>query len=539
VAEGVASDFLARVGGELKVMEPYEIPKSLKSIADKVIEMSSGVPSEKPVKKRSNTTLIIAIAIIVIVVVAGGVSYYEFFYPKPVSTITFYTWWSATGVVAMNHLFPYIKSQTGITIEKEISPGGGGVNAKYAILALIEAGKPPAMFQTHGGPEMLSYVFITPSGVKGFVNFTPYLSQWGVTAAMIPATYEGIEFNGTALSSPSNVHQGAQLFMNLKILKEYGLPIPNNISTLVYDTVQLYKHGVPAWEVPYGDGGWDQLNLWEDIFLSLAGPKLYNEMTYGTINLSDPKVQALINETDNYFVNLTAPQYQMPGEQSIAWQTGMADLVEGKAVFTANGNWLVNYAYDFTNVTCYPAIPPYTSWSNISLMGENFPGTQNYFAIVVDSIAVPISSETSQALKAVRVWSSYKGSELFDTWKASPFYENATYSMTTPACDHSYQLLKSTPENDMVYQLSDGGVFDDVMETLDSAALTLMETGPTGIPAFNRQLASAMQEEQAEWLEAAKLGLGYLGSFGHPFAGYYPPWVNPTNGQYIYSYKPT
>jgi hypothetical protein len=42
-------------------------------------------------------------------------------------------------------------------------------------------------------------------------------------------------------------------------------------------------------------------------------------------------------------------------------------------------------------------------------------------------------------------------------------------------------------------------------------------------------LYSAMHEEEQQWLEAAKLGLGYLGFPGHPFANYYPPWVmNPS-----------
>ena len=35
---------------------------------------------------------------------------------------------------------------TGLTLSPYISPGAGGVNAKYAILSLIEAGVPPATF---------------------------------------------------------------------------------------------------------------------------------------------------------------------------------------------------------------------------------------------------------------------------------------------------------------------------------------------------------------------------------------------------------
>ncbi|AWR95712.1 hypothetical protein [Acidianus brierleyi] len=38
-----------------------------------------------------------------------------------------------------------------------------------------------------------------------------------------------------------------------------------------------------------------------------------------------------------------------------------------------------------------------------------------------------------------------------------------------------------------------------------------------------------MHEEEQEWLQAAKLGLGYMGWPGHPFGNYYPPWVKSTD----------
>ncbi|WP_054849320.1 hypothetical protein [Vulcanisaeta sp. JCM 14467] len=53
-------------------------------------------------------------------------------------------------------------------------------------------------------------------------------------------------------------------------------------------------------------------------------------------------------------------------------------IIQGKAAFQVNGNWITEYAYIWYHTITYPAIPPYTSWTNITLMEEPFPGTQAY-----------------------------------------------------------------------------------------------------------------------------------------------------------------
>ncbi|MFP3172733.1 MAG: glucose ABC transporter substrate-binding protein GlcS, partial [Acidilobus sp.] len=320
----------------------------------------------------------------------------------PVTSITFYTWWATTGKVALNHFIPvFEKYNPPYTVSLEIIPGAGGTNAKFTIAGMMEAGKPPATFQVHFGPEMASYALITSP--KDFVNFTPIavkMGLWtgGVTEALLSGT-----FNGSMLSMPVDVHRGALLYINIKLLREYNLPLPTNLSTLIYDTVQLAQHGVTPWMVPGADGGWDQLNLWEDIFLALAiqkyglagGARLYNEFAYGTIDLANTSIQQLINETDKLFVNFTS--YDYPGWQSLTWTQGLSDLIEGKVAFQANGDWLTTYAYDFLNTTTYPAIEPYISWPNVTVVVEPFPGTNGTYALVIDSVGVPQPYPTTEA----------------------------------------------------------------------------------------------------------------------------------------------
>ena len=492
----------------------------------------------------STTTLAIIIIVIVIVAVAGGVGYYVATRkPKtvtitapttttPITTITFYTWWSTTGKVAMDNLFPVFESLYHITVQPEIVPGGGGINAKFAILALVEAGKPPAAFQTHMGPEMASYVAAAPNGIKSFVNLTPIAIKEGVWTGAIEEVLLAGTLNNTMLSMPVNVHKMAVLYFNAKLLREYNLPPPVNFSDLVYDTVQLYKHGVYPWLVSGAEGGWAQLNLWEDIFLSLAvqqfGPagaaRVYNEMVYGTIDLSNATILKLINETNYWFLNFTS--YDYPGWQSLSWSQGVTLMAEGKVAFMALGDFVTNYAYDFDNITTYPYIPPYSNWTNVTIYATSFPGTQDIYSINVDSVAVPAGFPTTQyGLLLVEFWASYQGQSIWTKWKATTFWANATDFFNTPEQWWNYQTLKSTPPDQFVYTLSDGGLFDDVWQKWISYLLTYQETGPSYTNIYLSDLASLMYEECQDWLAVGKMGLGYLGISGQPFAGYLPPWV--------------
>ncbi|WP_229570200.1 glucose ABC transporter substrate-binding protein GlcS [Saccharolobus caldissimus] len=501
------------------------------------------------VRGLSSTQIAIIVAIIVIVIVIGAIAGIMLTRKPtptvitttittttttttPVTTTTtttgpivFYTWWATEGKVGLNHLVKAFEKATGLQMQPYIVPGAGGVNAKYAIIALIEAGKPPAGFQTHFGPEMISYVEAAPNGVNSFVNITPIAQQIGLFNNAVYEVLQAGAYNGTLLSMPLSVSRGSLLFVNVKLLREYNLPFPYNFSTLVYDTVQLAEHGIHPWMVPGGDGGWDQFNLWEDIFLSLAGPQLYNEMIYGTINLNNATVQKLINETNYWFLNFTS--YDYPGWQSMTWTQGLTLLVQGKVAFQANGNWLTGYAYDFLNTTAYPPLPQYINNSSVTLIESPFPGTQNYYALVVNSMGIPVGPQEQQAIILAKFWASYQGQMAWAKWVGVSFYKNATDFYNTPAQWYDYEQLinDSSHPQDFVYQLSDGGVFDDVFAQIDSGLLTLQEVGPAGLSAWNSTLYSAMHEEEQEWLAAAKLGLGYMGFPGHPFANYYPPWV--------------
>ncbi|MEM4091373.1 MAG: carbohydrate ABC transporter substrate-binding protein [Thermoplasmatales archaeon] len=268
-------------------------------------------PSTSGKKSLNKLTAIISIVIIVATAVVIVVEE-----KKPTTTtsktVEFHTWWATEGKVALDHLGPNFTAATGYTMTPYISPGVGGTNAIYAILSLMEAGKPPASFQIHYGPAMLSHVEAASNGTKPFVNRGPVMNQMSLTNNTFPSVLEAGEFNGLSLSMRVNLYQGAQLYFNPQILKKYDLPIPNNISTLVSDTLALKQDGVTPWIIPGADWGWDQLNLWEDIFLGLAGNTMYDDLMYRTLNMSNPSVMHIMNETCDIYSIFQNDSY--PGE---------------------------------------------------------------------------------------------------------------------------------------------------------------------------------------------------------------------------------
>jgi len=479
-------------------------------------------------EKRGNKKILwasIVVVVVIIVVVAAATAVILSKPPtKKSNTVYFYTWWGPTSGRALQNLTEaFHTAYPQYTAVPTVSPGAGGTNAKYAILTLIKANDPPNTFQTHYGPEMLSYIEAAPSGANSFVNFTSYvqsnMANKAVSSVLAAGTYNGVTF-----SLPVDAHQGAQLFFNPQVLAKYSLPIPNNMSTLLSDTVALGSHGINAWVIPGGDGGWDQLNVWENAFLAYGGNTMYDELMYGTLNTSSPSVMHVLNETNAAF--FTFEKYSMPGLESDSWLQALPYVLKGQAAFYTSGNWVLEYTTDYLNVLVYPATAPYTSWTNLTMLDQSFPGTQNYWVLVTDSVAVPSGPTSTLGLTFAKYFSSYAGDKVFTKTKAVTFYNNVTSDYyATQAQWYSYKTLLNTSPSNFVYQLSDGGLFDNVFASYTSAMTALSEIGPSDLAAWNLTLSSGISSEQSEWMTANSLGYGYMGFPGHPFGGYAPPWA--------------
>ncbi|MCL4420794.1 MAG: extracellular solute-binding protein [Candidatus Thermoplasmatota archaeon] len=476
----------------------------------------------------------IVIGIVIVVVAAGSIAGYELTKRPATKNIVLYTWWATTGKVALQHEIPaFEKAYPGYTVSTEITPGGGGYNSIATVLSLIEAGKPPDAFQAHMGPMMYSYVSADSKGIGGFVNWTSYYKD-NLSGHVIPAAFEAGSMNGVLLSMPVEVHTMGLLYINQAVLHRYGLPIPTNVWMLQNDTNALVSKGFNnATEAPWGisanEGGWAQMQLWENNFLGLAGTKLYNEFTYGTLNTSNATVSHLISQANGLFLNES--KYDYPGWQTMSWTQMASELIGGHVAFLTAGDFVTNYMYDYYNTTSYPAISPYINNTSTPVLVESFPSTQSYFVVNLDSVGIPTGPTAAAGTLFVKYWTSPAGNKIWTQWKGISYYNNVTTNYyNTPEQWYMYEKLVHTNTSDFVYALSDGGLFNSPFTTLTGNLLTLQESGGSSskLSSWNSQIVSQVGVEKSTWLSANNLSLGYLGFPGAPFGGYLPPWANST-----------
>ncbi len=480
-----------------------------------------------------------AIAVIVIIVIVAGVSIAVFDHPKKVSTVTFYTWWATEGKIAVDKEYAaFHAAYPNLTAVSELKAGAGGSAAKGEILTLIRDGDPPEAFQSHYGPGMLSYVEAASSHANAFVNMTSTMSSM---KNVIPEVAQAGEYNGTSFSLPVDMHRGAELYINPNLLYNNSITtLPTNVTALLADSKILNKAlssvSGGGWTIPGGDGGWDQMQVWEDFFLAnsinmTGNATLYDELMYGTLNMHNPTSMKVLNATNTDY--LTAYGESMPGIGTLTWTAVIHDITGSKSGFQANGNWYVNYAYDYLNVSAYSMNSSTISTSydhshHINLIAMPFPGTDGYFALIDDSVAIPVGPNQANGTIFAKYFSSFQGNKVFAKWKASSFYDNITspsfYNTPSQWGDYTCALTEMGNSSRWVYQLSDGGLFASEDSSFETDLESL--TSASSVSTWNTHLASVMGSEESSWMAGHNLTFGFLGTISHPFGGYLPPWVH-------------
>ncbi len=498
-----------------------------------------------PPTKSGGYKKIIAVVVVIIVIAGVGVGVYDFTHPAK-KTVYFYSWWASTGKVALDHVISTFEAEhPSLNIKQTIKPGAAGFSAIGAILALMKEGKAPNTFQSLYGPQILSYVETAPGGASAFVKMNSVASSINLTTSTVfPQDLYAGTFNGTMFSLPVDLHQGGVMYFNPQLLEKYSLPAPINYTLLLSDTAALKAKGVTPWIIPGDDGGYDQGELWQSLFLRFdnvecGNATLFDEFIYGTLNLHNSTVSHIINETNDQFVAFQKESYD--AESSMTWSEAIPEIIGKDAGFEVDVNSYTNYAYDYLNVSTYPVNSTYVYMnngtlkpdaSNITLMSMDFPGTGKYFMIVSDSIAVPSGSTSTLGLTFAKFFASYNGQMIFTKWKASSYYNNITTDYyNTPSQWASYEQAKSEASipSDWIIDLDAGGLFAGPTTSLETGLLGLVGSPSTGgISTWNGDLSSVISTEKSDWLAANSLGYGFMGTLSNPFGGYLPPWVSNT-----------
>ncbi len=466
----------------------------------------------------SRTIVWILISVIVTAVVVGSATYLltqralvpgvaPATPPAMPTKITFYTWWAGLERFAIDALIGNFTSKHGISVEKTAVPGGAGVNAKFAIIALIMAGKPPAAFQVHCGPEMISYFLASPNKEKDFVELTNVAKE--IDLINTPPA-QACLLSGRLYTIPVNLHRANLIFMNKQVLDKYGINPPTTLDDLVRACSTLKAHGVPCM-VQAGADLFTVLHLWEQIFLAVGGPNKFIQFMYGTLSPTD---DSLRRATD-IFLTLSDT---FPGNWlALDWTSAVDTLIKRGGAFHVDGDWAVGLIYNVYPDVKMCTIDNITPDCNIII--APFPGTQGVYNMVIDAVAVPVGPESSAGVLFAKFFASKDGQRIFNPLKGSiadyPDIEETIY----PTVGQRWEVKEYRESKYQVFSLTHGALFSDVWQKLLSGAVLLAQTKNTDL--WYSTLSDAIKSEYDLWS-----GSGYfMGSMEKPFAGYLPPWA--------------
>lgn len=433
--------------------------------------------------------------------------------PTPTTTspaptkISFYTWWAGLERFAIDALIGNFTEKTGIEVEKTAVPGGAGVNAKFAIIALIMAGKPPAAFQVHCGPEIISYFAAAPNGADDFVDLTDVAKEIDITAT---PPGQACMLSGKLYSLPVNLHRANLIFMNKHILDQYGISPPTTLEELVAAAQKLKENGVPAM-VQAGADLFTVLHLWEQIFLAVGGPDKFVQFMYGTLDPNDPAIR----QATEIFLQLvnTFPD----NWASLDWTSAVDFVVKGKGAFHVDGDWAVGLIYNVYPDTVMCPIDNITP--DCDIIVAPFPGTQGIYNMVIDAVAVPKGPEADLGVQFAKFFASREGQRIFNPLKGSiADYPDIPVDIY-PTTIQKWEVEQYKASTSQVFSLTHGALFSDVWQKLLQQAVVLAQTKATDL--WYNTIADALASEKAQWEQS-----GYImGTKEKPFAGYLPPWA--------------
>ncbi len=426
--------------------------------------------------------------------------------PAKPGKISFYTWWAGLERFAIDALIESFTKKTGIQVEKTAVPGGAGVNAKFAIIALIMAGKPPAAFQVHCGPEIISYFVAAPNGANDFVDLTSVANEIDISKT---APGQACMLSGKLYSLPVNLHRANLIFMNKHVLDQYGIKPPTTLDELLDASMRLKENGVPAM-VQAGADQFTVLHLWEQIFLAVGGPEKFVKFMYGTLDPGDPALK----EATDIFLQLvdTFPS----NWASLDWTSAVDVVVKGNGAFHVDGDWAVGLIYNVYPDTVMCPIDNITP--DCDIIVAPFPGTSGIYNMVIDAVAVPKGPEEEPGVEFAKFFASREGQKVFNPLKGSiAVYPDIPVDIY-PTNIQKWEVDQYKASTSQVFSLTHGALFSDVWQKLLQGAVVLAQTKAENL--WYQTLSEALASEKSQWEKS-----GYImGTPEAPFAGYRPPW---------------
>ncbi|MDD0975048.1 ABC transporter substrate-binding protein [Pseudomonas fontis] len=273
-------------------------------------------------------------------------------------------WWTSGGEkAAVDTLKKQIEADGFIWKDNAVA-GGGGAAAMTVLKSRAVAGNPPAAAQVKG-PDIQDW------GSLGLLTELDDVSKANNWDGLLPKKVaEIMKYDGHYVAVPVNIHRVNWLWINPQVFEKAGASVPTTLDELFVAADKLKAAGF----IPLAHGGqpWQDSTVFEDLVLSILGPKGYHA---AFVDLDEATLTgAQMIEVFKTLQRLGT--YMDPNRAGRDWNIAAAEVINGKAGMQIMGDWAKSEWTAAKKVagkdyTCVP-----------------FPGTQGSFAYNIDSLVM-------------------------------------------------------------------------------------------------------------------------------------------------------
>jgi alpha-glucoside transport system substrate-binding protein len=228
-------------------------------------------------------------------------------------TVSFDGIWTSTSgatqfadvIKAFNKVYPNVK----------VNYKAVGDNLPTVLSTAVAGGKPPDMADI-AQPGLVKQ-FADQGKLKPITYAKSTISKYFAPAWRQLGTFDGKQYALVFKAANKSV-----IWYNVQAFKQAGIKPPKTWTQLLQDAQTLKASGIPAYSIGGADG-WTLTDLFENIYLRIYGPTIYNDLSTHKIKWTSPTVTRALNT----MAQVIGDSSNMAGGTSGALQYGFNDSV--------------------------------------------------------------------------------------------------------------------------------------------------------------------------------------------------------------------
>jgi glucose/mannose transport system substrate-binding protein len=205
--------------------------------------------------------------------------------------------------------------------------GDGGKNMTQTLQSRFASGNPPTASQAQ--PQfVLEY---TAAGALADISATDKTEGWDTLISA--ELYKYMAGSGKTVAVPLNQRRENMLWINKKVLDQYGGKVPANWDEFLELGAKMKAKGI----IPLALGGddWQEAEVWTDILVGQAGVDFYKKAILETDKdaLKSPQMIKVF-ETFRKVLALSDPN-----RSGLDWAIATGKVIRGEAAMQFQGDW--------------------------------------------------------------------------------------------------------------------------------------------------------------------------------------------------------